>query len=102
MVRIRSWSTADRTRIEKSLTSQNKGSRAAREKTVRERIVIESVCDESGQLTLSGADIPALGKLDSRICERIVKAAMEHNNVGEDDFEALVGNSDETTPDSST
>ncbi|CEF48254.1 unnamed protein product [uncultured bacterium] len=56
---------------------------------IRARMAAACICDESGELAFTEADIPALAKKSSVALDRIFAAAIRLNRIGRDDVEEL-------------
>ena len=60
--------------------------------------VIAGVCDENGNAAFSLDDFEQVNALPSRVMMPLFRAIQDLNNIGNDDTDELVGNSDGTTP----
>ncbi|WP_437228763.1 hypothetical protein SH661x_002318 [Planctomicrobium sp. SH661] len=65
---------------------------ATRQREVRQRLVIETFCDETATRLLTENDLEGLGEQDGVIVEFIAAAATETNRISETDLESLAKN----------
>ena len=69
--------------------------------TIRQRLVIWGVVDESGAPVFAETDTEAISKLPASLVDRIVTKVSEVNDYTEKDIEDLAKNSVETPADAS-
>ena len=69
---------------------------------LRARTVAACVCDSSGNLLFTEADIPELTKLHAKALDRIFEKAIPFNGIGSDDIAELKKNSDPTMSEDSS
>ena len=61
----------------------------------RAKLVVNTICDEDGNLLLKPGDYPTLSNnMSAKKLEAIVNKSLELNDISEEDKEALVKNSD--------
>lgn len=61
----------------------------SRNRDFRARLVASTVCDESGDLVFSAADIPALSALPAATLQPLIAVAVEVNRLTDDDVKDL-------------
>lgn len=59
-----------------------------------ERLLVNSICDESGELIFAEADIPKIGAIDVNLLDRCADAIMKLNGIGEKALEDAKGESE--------
>lgn len=70
---------------------------------IRAKLVSYCLVDESGERIFTSApDVSELGKLPSRVLERLADVASEMNGLGDEDIEKLAGNSEAAQSGAST
>ncbi len=93
VVRIRALTTSERSRFESSLQTKGK-SDPKKVVLVREKLLVQSVVDDSGNLMFSEADIPALSAQPAKAVEKIFNAIQELSGFSDVDVESLEKNSE--------
>jgi hypothetical protein len=83
---VRVMTGTQRDRLE-ALHSKNPGD------NFRARIVAATLCDASGNLLFSEADVPALGAKSSAVLDRLSEVAIRVNKIGKRDIAELEKNS---------
>lgn len=73
---IRSFSAA----VRESISTRTEEMKS---KSLMARFVVASACDESGNLLFTNEDVDALGKKDARVMQRIFKAILNLNAIGD-------------------
>ncbi len=90
---VRSMSARERADFESQFAHPKTGkTRLDRAAEIRERLVVATVIDESGNALFTDDDIAALKEVDAAILESIVKASQELNDISEDDLKDLEKN----------
>jgi len=56
-----------------------------------ERLLANSICDESGNLIFTEEDIPRIAKLDAELIDTLAEAIMDLNGIGEKSVKDLKG-----------
>jgi hypothetical protein len=64
-----------------------------RSDNIRARLAACTICDDAGHLLFSEADILSLGDKNGSALTRVWEVAVRLNGIGNDDVEALAGNS---------
>ncbi|HWL09549.1 MAG TPA: hypothetical protein VNQ76_14160 [Planctomicrobium sp.] len=82
----------ERGEFESQFTNKNGKPLAQRQREVRQRLVIATLCDESGTRLLTPADLDGLSEQDGVIVEFVSAAATEVNRIAEADLESLAKN----------
>jgi len=59
-----------------------------------ERLLANSICDESGNLIFTEEDIPQIAKLDAELIDTLAEAIMDLNGIGEKAVEKIKGESE--------
>jgi hypothetical protein len=67
----------------------------------RERLAVTAICDESGKLLFTPADVEALRAKSSGVLTRIADVVLKLNGIGPSAVEAAEKNSESTRSDSS-
>jgi len=105
---VRQMTGRERDRFEQSLIKEEKGAKGAVEykrslEDFRAKLVVCTVCDETGSLLLRPTDIEVLStSMSAARLEKIVNAAQALNNISEQDKEELVKNSEAAPSGNST
>lgn len=89
--RVRTMTAGERSLFDEQFTKKGKTDRA-RQREVRERLIVATVIDADGELIFSEEDLPQLRQVDAALVERLVEAAMRLNGISKDDVEELEGN----------
>lgn len=87
-VHIKVMSGAERDRWEAAAFEGGKVNRD----NFRARLLVETICDESGKLLFSPADVDALSAKSSAILSRLTPVALKINALTNDDVDALTKN----------
>ena len=96
-VRIQSMTTSERANFETSLTDKNGKQIRSVVKTMRERMIIAHVVDESNKLMFTLDDIEEISQIPAGPIDMIYDACKRHSRFTDDgNFEDLEGNSEET------
>lgn len=98
-VRIRSLKSKEITTWQTSMMDKHGNPDVKRIKESRERLVMLSVVDDSGNLVFGRDDLESLNNLENSIIDRIAVAAHDLNGIDETDYEAALGNSSGTQED---
>lgn len=96
-ITVRSMTARERGEWESQFSDKTGKTRLSRTVEIRERLVIATVIDETGNALFTEDDLAALKEVDAAILEAIVKASQELNDISSDDLAALEKNS-VTTP----
>lgn len=89
---VKGMSGMDRDRFEASLVERKNGRNKINLDNVRARICAYTVCDESGKLLFSEADIEALGKKSASALTRIFAVAQRLSGITESDVQEMTDN----------
>jgi len=90
---IRPMTGSERDRYESDILGED-GKSDVRNKSLREKLAVLSVCDESGATLFTEEDIQALSEKNSAPLDRIFDAAQKLNGITDDDIKILTKNSD--------
>jgi hypothetical protein len=82
----------ERSGFEKQFSGKNGKPLEARQRELRERLVIQCCRDDSGLPVFQPSDVESLGNLPAAVMERLVNAAMRLSGMGDTDVEALAKN----------
>ncbi len=90
---VRRMKAGERGRYEMQFKNSKSGQLiSGRAAEIRERIIIQTLCDKEGNLLLGKDDLQQLKQMDSVLADLIVTKAQEVNQVSEEDLEELAGN----------
>jgi hypothetical protein len=88
---VKTMSGADRERFETAHQVEAKA--VAKSNTLRARLAVYSVCDETGKAMFEEKDIPALAKKSGAALDRIFEVSLKLNKIGSEDISELEGES---------
>lgn len=104
-VYVKGLSAAGRDSYELSLSKVEGVGKKAKHVTdlsnARAKLLAQCLCDDSGTLLFTDADVQALGQKSAEALEPLIETAQRLSGMTKDDMERLEGNSDETAGDAS-
>lgn len=90
-VYVRTMTAGERDRFEAE--HRRRGESGDAYEDIRARLAVSTVCDESGALLFTPADVPAISRKSAKALDRIFAAAQRLNGLSSQDVEDLRKNS---------
>jgi len=90
---IKSLTGAERDAFEASIVDMDGDKVKVTMKNARARLAARAICDQDGKRLFTDADIPALGKKNGAVLQRIFDVAQRLSGFGKGEVDKLVKNS---------
>ncbi len=91
-VHLRGITGAERDAYEQSCIEMRGGVRIVNMRNARARLLVRSLCDESGKRLFADADDEALGGVPAQVLDQMYAVAARLSGLGARDAEELAGN----------
>jgi len=90
-VYIRNMTVGERDSFDKEMFSASKKGEALID-DFRTKILVRTLCDESGQPLCKPDEFHQLASLSAKPMEKLFEQSQKHNGIGKEDIEELAGN----------